>query len=643
MLAGTSSYDATVEPGDVSAKGLSGPLRTSANSTGTNQYTVDVSQLKAPYILKYSGGDKAGNPQMLFTVALVPGTANIDPLTTLLVAQLFGQDPNDTFNGFATVGTGLNATQISQAEGKISQYLQDVLGVATLPPSSDWITTPFKISSADPTFASIANLESQLAAKKLTFAQLTAQIAAAAGFCLKEDVAVDANGVNKEFCPASKSTVSQDRAHPDILTYQFTSALNETLTIKMNGVAITSAAYAASDGTVYSCQTTKCEGIAASALAADDTRVFTLKQAALLSGTAQAVFNGSITGAAPNVILPVLACNDNKFYLILPDRNVQDACVPPTDPLSLGGTLNGAVGAVPSRASYAFYDVNNTSTTFTQIDLTMDADNSVIQVFAYTYDPNTGAVSDRFYCELADCTNITLGPVTVNTDLGPDNPVDVRNITFAETPMASLDDKGVIGPAAKLDASFTLVYYVDPNNPLLFPTLADCAAGSSMLTVTAGSDQFNYCSAPSSHAAYSVARGGFHFYFVDDNYFSPIDVYTDSTGKVTQVVYTSTVNESYMCLNDCSGVTVSAAASDGSRTLTFDNTVLHEALYAEPTFYLKGARTVTFDGPALSFPAPAPPTAMALARAKMRLKANPRPLGQPFPQRIPAARWFVTP
>jgi hypothetical protein len=630
-LSGTSTYDQTVEPGDVSAKGLSGPLRTSANSSGTNQYTVDVSQLKAPYILKYSGGDKAGNSQVLFTVALQPGVANIDPLTTLLVAQLFGQDPTASFNGFAAVGAGLNSTQLSQAQAKISQYLQDVLGVAIVPPSGDWITSPFKAAKGDATFDSIANIESQLTVKKLTFFQLTSQIATAAGFCLKEDVAVNAAGVKKDFCPASKSATPQDVDHPDILTYQFTSALNEILTIKVNGSTVTSGAYTASDGTVYSCQTTGCVGIAASALAADGTRVFTLTQATLDAKAAKAVLNGSLTGAVPNVVLPVLPCNDNKFYLILPDRTVQAACVPPTDPLSLGGTLSATVGAVPSRATYAFYDVNGTANAYTQVDLTMDADNNVVQVFAYTYDPNTGTASDQFYCQLADCANITLGPVTVNTDLGPDNPVEIRTISFADTPMAGLDESGPTGLTAKLEGSFVMVYYVDPNNPLLFPALADCMAGSITLTLNAGSNSFNFCSAAANRGAYTLTGGGLNFSLVDDSYYSPINVFTDASGKVTHASYSSTVSETYMCLNDCSGITVSAPAPDGSRTVTFDGAVLHEALYIEPTFYLKGPRTMTLNGPSVSFPAPLPPNPMALARTKMLLKTTPRPLGPPFP------------
>ncbi len=629
-LTGTATYDETVEPGGVSAKGLSGPLRTSSNSSGTSQYTVDVSQLKAPYVLKYSGGDKAGNAQLLFTVALQPGTANIDPLTTLLVAQLFGQDPTASFNGFAALGTGLNSAQLAQAQAKVSQYLQDVLGIAILPPSSDWITTPFKAAAGDPTFDSIANIESQVRAKNLTFFQLTSQIANAAGFCLKEDVAVDADGVQKDFCPASKSATPQDADHPDVLTYQFTSGLDETLTIKVDGTTITSGAYTASDGTVYSCQTTGCVGIAASALAADDTRVLTLTQATLAAGTARAVLNGSLKSAVPNIVLPVLPCTDNRFDLILPDRTVQAACVPPTDPLSLGGTLSGTFGADPSRALYAFYDVNNTANSYTQVDLTMDADNGVVQVLAYTYDPNTGTASDRFYCQLADCANITLGPVTVNTDLGPDNPVEIRNISFADTPMAGLDDSGPTGLTAKLEGSFTLVYYVDPYNPLLFPTLADCMGGSDTLTATAGPNSFNFCSAAANRAAYGLAGGGLNFSLIDDSYYSPINVFTDASGNVTQASYSSTVNETYLCLNDCSGITVSAAAPDGSRTLTFDGAVLHEALYIEPKFYLKGERTVTFSGPPLSFPAPLPPDPMAIARAKMRLKTTQGRLGQPL-------------
>src|SRR5688572_17215520 len=84
-LTGTATFGAAVQPGDVTAKGVSGRTRTASNSSGTNQFTVSLEQLSPPYALSFQAGDERGGIVDLYGIATQAGTANVTPLTTLLI------------------------------------------------------------------------------------------------------------------------------------------------------------------------------------------------------------------------------------------------------------------------------------------------------------------------------------------------------------------------------------------------------------------------------------------------------------------------------------------------------------------------------------------------------------------------------
>src|SRR5688572_19977613 len=103
-LSGTAAYDDRVTAGPVTAKGTAGLPRTASNSSGTNRYSVDLSQLTGPYALRWIGSDRNDQQVMLYSVATQAGVANVTPLTTLLFAQLMGQDPTAAYAAFGANG-----------------------------------------------------------------------------------------------------------------------------------------------------------------------------------------------------------------------------------------------------------------------------------------------------------------------------------------------------------------------------------------------------------------------------------------------------------------------------------------------------------------------------------------------------------
>jgi hypothetical protein len=596
-LAGTAAYDDRVTAGPVTAKGAAGLPRTASNSSGTNQYSVDLSQLTGPYALRWIGPDKNDQQVFLYSVATQAGRANVTPLTTLLFAQLMGQDPTAAYASFGANGAErVTEENIRAAQAKVTAYLRDVLGVTVRSGEVSFITSSFNATAGDPMFDTIQALDAVLAANGSTLATLTQQVASLARLCIEEKILIDVVGVQREFCPATK-TANREEDDNSIIDYVFSALTNDTLTIKVRGDEILSGEYV-NAGLSYSCSGSTCGAIVLGVPASDQTRSFNFATATL-SGTADnAVMNGVLTGAIPGVELPVLPCNNNKFFAILQDNTVIAQCVDAFDPLSVGGTINTSRGATPSRAVYVFADTSGADPAFPQVELVTDGNDSIVSVYFFQYDPATLIPTIRFACEGDACNGITLGPVTVNTDLGPDMPVLIHNVSFANTILSGMTESGApTNTTATLKASFTTVYFVDPNTPLVFPSLAACDPTSDTVSIDVLSGPFNFCSAAANRMATAPDGVDLKLEMFDDQSFAPIEVLLRA-GSVVSVTYTSSVSQAFRCDIDCEGVTVSTPDTLGNRTVTFAGTVLREV----QSFPLPGTRTATLNGGPIEFP-----------------------------------------
>lgn len=600
-LSGIAAFDERVGTGPVTAKGTAGLPRTASNSSGTNRFSVELSQLSGPYVLRWITTDPSGQQTFLYSVATQAGIANVTPLTTLLFAQLMGQEPTAAYAAFGTNGGEMvTEERIRAAQAKVSAYLRDVLGVTVQSGDASFITTSFAATSGDPIFETIESLHAVLAANGSTLDALTQQVAALARLCIEEQVLIDVAGAQREFCPATK-TADRDEEDNSIIDYVFSAPTNDTLTVKVRGDEILSAEYVGG-GVVYSCSGSACGGIVLGVPASDQTRSLSFAGAALTGTAGNAVVNGDLMGAIPGVELPVLPCTNNKFFVILDDNTVFAQCVDAFDPLNIGGTLNSSRGAAPSRAVYGFADTSGANPAYPQVQLVTDGNDSVMSVYFFQYDPETLIPTIRFACQAEACTGITLGPVTVNTDLGPDMPVLVRNVSFDDTVLSGMTETGApTGTSARLRASFTTVYFVDPYSPLMFPPLADCIPTADTVSIDVHTGPFNFCSVAANRTASTLANADLRLSMPDNQSFAPITVILRG-GSVVSVRYNSPVNQSFLCDVDCQGVTVSEPDDLGRRAVTFTATVLHEV----QSFPLPGTRTATLNSGAILFP-PATP------------------------------------
>lgn len=134
-LSGTVATGSAVKNAKVEIKDAKGQLvEVSTNDNGV--YSVDVSKLTAPFLIKASGGilattGKVNSTDLYSVSAAGEQTANITPLTKLLVAQLSNQLPEDAFSKADSVLLNklANKTELTAAMNAIVAYVAKNTGV----------------------------------------------------------------------------------------------------------------------------------------------------------------------------------------------------------------------------------------------------------------------------------------------------------------------------------------------------------------------------------------------------------------------------------------------------------------------------------------------------------------------------------
>jgi len=143
-LSGVVAAGAPIANAAISIKDASGTTKTvSAQSNGA--YSLDVSNLKAPFVIEASGV-LAGNLVVLHSVlpsvtAGTSATANVTPLTEALVAAVGGAKPVKVFTSPDT--SKLTPAAVDAAQGTLKKALATVLTAANVPANVDLVQSPF--------------------------------------------------------------------------------------------------------------------------------------------------------------------------------------------------------------------------------------------------------------------------------------------------------------------------------------------------------------------------------------------------------------------------------------------------------------------------------------------------------------------
>lgn len=128
---GTAATGASIAAGTVTLKCVSGT--STAATTGTDgSFTIDISGVTLPCVGRVDYKDSSGVAQKLHTFIGAAGTANITPVTDLLVANLTGGTPVDAFDKFdAAKAKSYTTALVKAAAAAVKTYLKNTLGVDT--------------------------------------------------------------------------------------------------------------------------------------------------------------------------------------------------------------------------------------------------------------------------------------------------------------------------------------------------------------------------------------------------------------------------------------------------------------------------------------------------------------------------------
>ena len=142
-VSGTAATGAAIASGTVALKCV---LGTSAVvTTGVDgSFTIDIGSLTLPCVGRVDYKDATGTAQKLHTFISAAGTANITPITELLVSSLTSGTAADAFDKFdATKTKAFTAAQIKAAADAVKTYLKNTLGVDTTNLPDDPVSSKF--------------------------------------------------------------------------------------------------------------------------------------------------------------------------------------------------------------------------------------------------------------------------------------------------------------------------------------------------------------------------------------------------------------------------------------------------------------------------------------------------------------------
>lgn len=183
-VSGTAATGAAIAGGTVTFKCVAGTV--AAVTTGTDgSFTADVGGATLPCVARVAYSDAGGAAQKLHTVFLTSGTANLTPLTDLILASLTRGAASSAFDNFTPdAGRGVTAAQITAAIAAVKTYL-GTLGVSVVNLPADPVGTKFiaKAGTIDGDLVDkiLDDLKAKLAAARKTLGDAETDINASSG------------------------------------------------------------------------------------------------------------------------------------------------------------------------------------------------------------------------------------------------------------------------------------------------------------------------------------------------------------------------------------------------------------------------------------------------------------------------------
>lgn len=154
---------------------------TSSQTDANGRFSVNVSGLSGPCFLRapLAADSTLGVPDLVSLV--IPADAgsvvsNLTPLTHLVTARLFADNPSSSFSTNADLSS-LTNTLLGNAQAQIEEDLRIRLGVLMPAACSDWISSQFDAVRGDPLDDSLEILVERLGQISKSFDQLVVEVA----------------------------------------------------------------------------------------------------------------------------------------------------------------------------------------------------------------------------------------------------------------------------------------------------------------------------------------------------------------------------------------------------------------------------------------------------------------------------------
>lgn len=594
----------------VTVKGNVGTARTAEGRLAPvdgSDYLASLDQLSGPYLITDSAAASASG---LYAAATRPGTANLTPLTTLMVAELLGTEPATYFATLGTRGgfTAADDASIAAAEQRVRRYLQREFNFEVPASVGSFVTTPFSRAAGDPMFDTLNALVARIGTDG-DYSAVVSAVAQESGRCKAERVSVASASATDDFCPFSKSNAAAQN-NSSVRVLSFSNRRGDTLRLRMRGAVVLNLVLVTAEGVDRRCAAAACTGLAVGTPAGDQTQVVTLSDTPLSGASGTVRLTGSLRTAVPGIELPGLPCTDNRFFLIdEAARRAEGFCAMP-DEFGLGAAGQSTVSG-STRRKFTFDDGAGGPS------LEVVAQGStVISALVYTTDPESGIATAQFQCRGAACAGVSLGASSVNQSLGV--PIVLQPIRFdrAVLPKVMPDGSASVTASITVEAGLT-GYFVDDPSTLPFTPLA-CPAGAPTVSVLPGdaspSSPMPVCE-PSDSQGFELRSTSVD---VDGNLVlsiaslltdgaenfvsgNSVTVTISPTGVVLSAAFDALIGPQYRCSGPaCAGISVSEASARGERTVTFASTALTEigttGLAADRSALLNGS----FVAPAVS-------------------------------------------
>lgn len=410
----TDALDPAQTQVEVTAKGSAGLSRTSASLLSGTRFEVSLQELSGPYLLASARTDGA----FVYALALQEGTANLTPLTTLVVAQLLGQDPDDTFEALGHNGgvPAFTADQLAQAQGQVEYHLHRRLGLDWRG-SASFTTTPFVAAAGDPHFERLRLLQATLAGQGRNLSTLVDELRLQTERCAGPRLDVQGPVDTHAFCPQTSGT-SLDPTDGSVRLHEFTDLFGDQLLVRVRGDSVVSARFTL-EGVAYDCSGMACAGLLPGTFDAAGERPLQMTALALLAASGQRLqLSGSLTAAALGQVFPPLACEDNRAYLIPPSGEI------------LGFCDQEVIGRASGRLRQVHTLADEAGLVASRVDVIVQGE-TLISVSLWQLDGATERVTHR--CLGAACTGATVSAVEAD---------GLRRVSLQDTPLPAVDANG---------------------------------------------------------------------------------------------------------------------------------------------------------------------------------------------------------